>query len=49
MPKTPFEHYVAEQLAWYADGEGGMAHDVLYRIQKKYLSTYGDLPEVVDE
>ena len=42
---TSFEKYVGEQLAWYADGEGDMAHDVLYRIQEKYLNWFGELPE----
>lgn len=43
---TSFEKYVGEQLAWYADGEGDMAHNVLYRIQEKYIAWVGDIPEV---
>ena len=43
---TPFEQYVGEQLAYYADGEGDMAHDVLYRIQERYADCVGELPEV---
>ena len=43
---TPFEQYVGEQLAYYADGEGDMAHDVLYRIQDQYVDCVGELPEV---
>ena len=43
---TLFERYVGKQLAAYADGEGDMAHDVLYRIQSVYERYYGELPEV---
>ena len=45
---TEFEKYVGEQLAAYADGEGDMAHDVLYRIQSVYERYYGE-PAEVDE
>lgn len=43
---TSFEKYVGEQLSWYADGEEDMAHDVLYRIQQKYIEWVGEIPEV---
>lgn len=43
---SQFVTFVAHQLAKYADGEGDMAHDVLYVIEQKYREYYGDLPEV---
>ena len=42
---TSFEKYVGQQLSYYADGEGDMAHDVLCRIQAKYIEWVGDIPE----
>lgn len=42
---TSFEKFVGDQLAWYADGEGDMAHDVLRRIREKYIEWVGDIPE----
>ena len=40
-----FESFVGQQLADYADGEGDMAHDVLDRIQRRWIEMFGELPE----
>lgn len=46
---TEFEKRVGRELAYYADGDGDMAHDVLDRIQRDYKLAFGKLPEVEDE
>lgn len=43
-----FAAYVGEQLAWYAGGEGDMAHDVLDSIQREFTKTWA-IPEVGDD
>ena len=43
---TGFEKYVGQELAQYQDGDGGVAHDVLDRIQQMYISLVSALPEV---
>lgn len=42
---TKFESFVGQELANYDNGQGDMAHDVLYRIEARWVSMFGELPE----